>query len=138
MKNKLINFRISDDFDVFLESMWRTSKYRELGIKSKSDLFRYAVLNTIGRDYGFDILNKFKNVDEIHRYLNPKKGDSKKHLNQLKNDIEEYFQKRKSGEISFTKVDSQEKEMIDKYFGSLSKTDKSNEISGADELPKNQ
>ena len=52
----------------------------------------------------------------------------------LKNDIDEYFQKRKSGEISFRKVDSQEKEKIYKYFGSLSKTDKSDEISGSDEL----
>ena len=103
MKNKLINFRISDDFDVFLESMWRTSKYRELGIKSKSDLFRYAVLNTIGRDYGLDILNKFKNVDEIYRYLNPKKGDTKKHLNQLKNDIDEYFQKENQAKYHLEK-----------------------------------
>lgn len=79
MKNKLINFRITNEFDVFLESIWRISKYKKLGIKSKSDLFRYSVLKTIGKDLGVEILNEFKSVDEIHNYLNPK---------QIKEDLE--------------------------------------------------
>ena len=49
MKSKKLNFRISDDFDVFLEGMWRVSKYTDLGIKSKSDLLRYSVLKTVGK-----------------------------------------------------------------------------------------
>ena len=94
MKSKKLNFRISDDFDVFLESMWRVSKYTDLGIKSKSDLLRYSVLKTVGKDLGYDILKKFSHVEEIHKFLNPKPV-SKPSSNK---DALEYFKKRQRGE----------------------------------------
>ena len=113
MKNKLINYRISEDFDVFLESMWRVSKYRDIGIKSKSDLFRYAVIKTIGKDFGFDVLKKFNHVDEIHRFLNPKPvAKPSSNLDAL-----EYLRKRQSGEIKFEEeTDQKEIDRINKLF----------------------
>ena len=113
MKNKLINFRISEDFDVFLESMWRVSKYRDLGIKSKSDLFRYAVIKTIGKEFGIDVLNKFSHVDEILKFLNPKPvAKSSSNFDAL-----EYLKKRQSGEIKFeSETDPEEIDKINKLF----------------------
>jgi len=113
MKNKLINFRISEDFDVFLESMWRVSKYRDLGIKSKSDLFRYAVIKTIGKDFGIDVLKKFNHVDEVHRFLNPR--PVAKPSSNI--DAMEYLKKRQSGEIKFEpETDPEEIDKINKLF----------------------
>ena len=113
MKNKLINYRISEDFDIFLESMWRVSKYRDIGIKSKSDLFRYAVIKTIGKDFGFDVLKKFNHVDEIHKFLNPKPvAKPSSNLDAL-----EYLRKRQSGEIKFEEeTDQKEIDRINKLF----------------------
>ena len=91
---KILNFRISDEFDVFLESVWRTSAYKKIGVKSKTDLFRYAVINSIGKKIGMNVLKEFANVDEIHNYLNPKPNND---IPELKENIKEYFKNRKKG-----------------------------------------
>lgn len=96
MSKKLKSFRISDEFDAFLESIWRLDNYRKLGIKSQTDFIRYSLLKTIGKDLGIDLLNKFSNVDEIHKYLNPKKN---KKFNPSA--VVNYLKDRQSGKIKF-------------------------------------
>ena len=85
---KNINFRISEEFEHFLEGMWRTNAFRKIGINSKTDLFRYAVINSIGKIHGIKILKEFGNIDEINNYLNPK-PDTR--LKELKEKINKSF-----------------------------------------------
>lgn len=89
MKNKLKNYKISDEFNHFLESMWRLKKYRAKGIKSFSDLLRYGVLKTLESE-NKGILKQFKDIPEINEYLNPSKNDNTG-IDEMKNKVEEYF-----------------------------------------------
>lgn len=65
---KLINFIISHEFDAVLQHAWQTKNYLSKGINSKSDLWRYAIIEILERDNkGF--LKKFKNIKEVKNYL---------------------------------------------------------------------
>lgn len=90
MKNKRIEYRISDEFNQFIEGIWRTNYYRQKGIKSKADFIRYSIIKTVESD-SKGILQKFKDVPEINTYLKPLKSNDK-----IKRDIEEYFNQTKT------------------------------------------
>lgn len=92
MKGKLINFRISEEFNHLLESIWRFKKYRALGVNSKSDLFRYYVLKGLEAD-NKGLLKQFIEVTEVNEFLNPnpvKNDETKK----MQNKVKEYFKNR--------------------------------------------
>lgn len=101
MKQKRSVIRATDEFNIFLESVWRLSQFRAKGIESKSDLFRYAVINTVEKTFP-GILKEFKHVPEIKEYLNPTVFvRNKDKIEQSKARIEEYMKKRQTGEIKF-------------------------------------
>jgi len=89
MKTKLSNFRISHEFDNLLEVMWRIKKYRDKGINSKSDLWRYGVLKTLESE-NKGILEHLKEIKEINNYLNPYKVKSNSGK-RMKDRVLEYF-----------------------------------------------
>lgn len=89
MKNKRIIYRISDDFNQFIEGIWRTEYYRKKGIKSKSDFIRYCILKSIESD-SKGILQKFNYIHEVSDYLKPLVSNEK-----IKKSIDEYFNKPK-------------------------------------------
>jgi hypothetical protein len=115
MKNKTFNFRCSDEFNQFVESAWHLSKYKEKGIRSKGDLIRYMIFRGIEEDYR-GILKKFEDVPEINDYLNFKapKSSTKLITNRF---AEEYFIKRKTGDIKFeNETDPYELKKINQHF----------------------
>jgi len=91
---KIMSFRISEEFEHFLEGIWRTNAFREIGIKSKTDLLRYSVLNVVGKQHGIKTLKKFDFVDEVNNYLNPKTDEN---VEELYKNIKEYSKNRKKG-----------------------------------------
>lgn len=68
MKNKLINFRITHEFDAVLEYAWQSKKYLSKGIRSKSDLFRYAIIQVLETENkGF--IKQFNKMKEIQNFM---------------------------------------------------------------------
>jgi hypothetical protein len=72
MKNKLLNIRVSEEFETLLNILIKTDKFLELGISSKSELIRYSLLVTISKSIGFDNLKKLKNIKEVESYFEDK------------------------------------------------------------------
>ena len=73
MKNKKINFRISEEFLDFLKVISSQPKYRIKGINNVSDFIRYSFLKTIRYEQGIDTLDNKKHIPEIKKYFNPLK-----------------------------------------------------------------
>mgnify|MGYP001065273427 CR=1 FL=1 len=91
MKDTQLKMMISPEFNQFIEGIWRTSKYRDRGIKNKSEFIRYAILKLVEDDHK-DILNDFKDLEEIKEYKTPK---SNHRINERLDKIQEYFKNRK-------------------------------------------
>lgn len=90
MKTKLSNFRMSEEFNHFIESIWRLKKYRSKGIMSKSDLWRYGLLRTLESE-NKGLLKQFKGIPEIDEFLNPPKDEG---VEIMKDKVKEYFKNR--------------------------------------------
>lgn len=92
MKGKLINFRISEEFNHLIESMWRLKKYRSLGISSKSDLFRYYLLKGLEAD-NRGLLKQFEDINEVNNFLNPNPAKNDQ-VKEVQDKVKEYFKNR--------------------------------------------
>lgn len=68
MKTKLSNFRISHEFDAVIEHAWQSKKYLSKGIRSKSDLWRYSIIEVLETENkGF--IKQFKNIKEVKEFV---------------------------------------------------------------------
>ncbi|MBN09103.1 MAG: hypothetical protein CMC79_01840 [Flavobacteriaceae bacterium] len=95
MKDKRIEIRISGDFNKFLEGIWQISKFRDIGIRSKSDLIRYSLLKTI-EDQNKGTLIQFRSIPEIRNYLPEFRPFNNQEISNLKDKIELYQENKNS------------------------------------------
>jgi hypothetical protein len=71
MKNKKINFRVTEDFEEFLKIVSKLPRFKAKGIKSVSDFIRFCSIKTIRYEQGLKVLKNKKHIPEIKKYFYP-------------------------------------------------------------------